>query len=250
MLFNVASFDYVGLSVSTDEIHNEIVSFLELGDNWCYGEGRPATISAVSGALTVLATLRMEGFNRIECFPDPGGEVLLSAFSDDKSIEILSIESDIFNVVVEVPGLADEVIENCDLKTVFEKIRELSCDTPQNSSDYYTQVTTASRRAGFKAPPSRSTTVEFPSSMQSALAQLEQAYALTLGSSMPIQQATLQSSGGYIPESYQSGLSYNNLLPTVGTFATMTSSGLAIQYAGTGSEPNPLVISKSASLAA
>jgi hypothetical protein len=232
-------------SAGIDPVVGNILSFLSLRNEWCYGYGSPVATGAAMNALRFMIALKMLDFNRFEAFPDPNGGVLLSSFHGDDSIEIFFRTDGMFDYAIERPGKEEEIGDNVDESAVVNKIWELSCQPTGNSSDSSNLFTIASRSEDLLASPSKTTMEGYLSWNRSAHVQQVAHYASISHGFTPIYPETLRYIGEYQPANFQRARGSTENVQPPGT--TVTTLRLESQTAITngGSAVNHWLISRS-----
>jgi len=125
---------------------SKILSFLSLQDGWHYGEGSAPAITTVIQALRAVHQFRDLMADAIEAFPDAGGGILVSAYSDETCIDALILPSGGIDYVVTKKDKEVGEEKAVTLQQLVEHIRGQKW-LPGNSYDWSTQSTTAKSKA-------------------------------------------------------------------------------------------------------
>jgi hypothetical protein len=103
----------------------KIEGFLNLGNGWCYGEGRPCLPSTANNAKQLVVFFLANGFTTIDAFPGINGEVRVTAYTRNDYIEFTFENNGLLTFLQEKNNEEIEYEENLSLSDCYEKIRSL-----------------------------------------------------------------------------------------------------------------------------
>ena len=150
----------VGVSAPATRTERKIRSFLAISYGWHYGSGRPALISTVRKALSILWNYIDLGFTETGAFPGVNGEIMVTAYSGQHCVE-LTIENDnTFTISHRETGLSRFFEGDLTHAQAMEALRDIaqailgSGETPEcDTSALFISDTMINGRVGLKTSP-------------------------------------------------------------------------------------------------
>jgi len=169
-----APYDFLTTRSPEDDVSVKIRSFGNLPLGWDVGEGEPAKPEVVIEALQLHALGLSLGFIT-DAFPDTGGEISITFYHDQDTIEI-TVNADLTYTLAHERGIGfefDELTykENVDYTTLFEYLQGLRVYQQKwKSYESLIQPNTITVENDSRIFPSETTTPGFPLSMPNAYA--------------------------------------------------------------------------------
>jgi hypothetical protein len=143
----------------SDPLVARILSFGALGDGWHYGKGKSAPMDVVFRALLLRTVLANLGADRFEAFPIASGEILVSGYHRNETVDIRVSHQNKYGVFHERADV--DIIDESDLslKQVLGYLQSLPW-RQQNTSDLFIPSIIAMNLDDLRALPSRNQTTE------------------------------------------------------------------------------------------
>ncbi len=138
---------------SVSPAERKIRDFAKLPSGWHFGAGAPPESAIIDAASALVRDLVVLGFTKNDAFPGIEGEIGVSAYSGDETLEI----------IVEIDGsytfARDDGTEETDRKERIDAraLKRVLIDASKelwNSSAFYTPPSTTKRANDFRVSPS------------------------------------------------------------------------------------------------
>ena len=177
-------------AVSQKETNDKLLSFLDLQDGWCYGEGRAPSRTMVDLLVKINDFVFSIGFSKTDAFPRVNGVIVLSIYEGDFLIDLsMNPSGDTCSLSMERNEV--EILDEEDI-SLRDAIKHLeSAGTTCRLYDASISATTRAMKGVLKAKPSKHPmTVEYPFFPLNAPLEYPGQFAVTWISFIPDTQWT------------------------------------------------------------
>jgi hypothetical protein len=153
----------VNISGVGDPVVRSILSFRNLESGWHFGQGKPATSSAIGIALELQRTLREMGAEQIEAFPRIDGGIVVSSIKGGDVVDVTCNPDGSLGLYIERNDAELVDLDSTDRYTLHSLVRFLNW-REKAQSGYFIRSTTRTQRGASIALSFNRPETAYPSS--------------------------------------------------------------------------------------
>ena len=150
-LVSASSYGFVSSANQEHPTLQKVKEFLEIGDGWHFGEGRPPTKEVAEIAKSFAEKAIMAVFDT-DAFPGIDGEIMVTLYHKNHYLEFTIDVNEEITYVHEIDDTELEYIEGLSVQEAENKLNDF-CESVWNSSGWSTKSTMIPEKRGSIAWP-------------------------------------------------------------------------------------------------